>query len=161
MDGEVWVLFNLGNQYGTTVKIARCKGADSVRIEAGNEEGMQRLDSYISRRPFWLARMIKVSEGGEVIYRAGKSRCVGFPRPGDERLREGVSRNFQVFDALEFLAEVTQHIPEKPALSLPNGMRRPGRRPKNVELRRVNRVMITAILSVSAFKESFLDFCAS
>ena len=36
-----------------------------------------------------------------------------FPRPGDERLREGVSRNFQVFDALEFLAEVTQHIPDK------------------------------------------------
>ncbi len=28
MDGEVWVLFNLGNQYGTTVKIARYKGAD-------------------------------------------------------------------------------------------------------------------------------------
>jgi hypothetical protein len=26
---------------------------------------------------------------------------------------EGMSRNFQVFDALEFLAEVTQHISDK------------------------------------------------
>ncbi|NLP09578.1 hypothetical protein GX408_04180 [bacterium] len=28
IDGEVWVLFNLGNQYGTTVKIAGFKGAN-------------------------------------------------------------------------------------------------------------------------------------
>ncbi len=40
-------------------------------------------------------------------------RCARFPDPGDERLRKGVSRNFKVFDALEFLAEVTQHIPDK------------------------------------------------
>ncbi|HQG44512.1 MAG TPA: transposase [bacterium] len=86
---------------------------NSVRITADDTEGMQRLVSYISRCPFSLARMIKVSEEGQVIYRAGKSECVRFPRPGDERLREGVSRNFQVFDALEFLAEVTQHIPDK------------------------------------------------
>jgi len=38
---------------------------------------------------------------------------VRFPNPGDERLRQGASRNFQVFDAMEFLAEVTQHIPNK------------------------------------------------
>ena len=94
---------------------------NSVRITADDTEGMQRLVSYISRCPFSLARMIKVSEDGQVIYRAGKSQCVRFPRPGDEQLREGVSRNFQVFDALEFLAEVTQHIPDKPALSLPKG----------------------------------------
>ncbi len=86
---------------------------NSVRITADDTEGMQRLVSYISRCPFSLARMIKVTEDGQVIYRAGKSECVRFPRPGDARLREGVSRNFQVFDALEFLAEVTQHIPDK------------------------------------------------
>ena len=86
---------------------------NSVRITADDTEGMQRLVSYISRCPFSLARMIRVSEDGQVIYRAGKSECVRFPRPGDARLREGVSRNFQVFDALEFLAEVTQHIPDK------------------------------------------------
>jgi len=35
-----------------------------------------------------------------------------FPEPGDEELLAGPSRNFQVFDPLDFLAEVTQHIPE-------------------------------------------------
>jgi len=36
--------------------------------------------------------------------RAGQRECVRFPHPGDDRLWEGMSRNFQVFDALEFLA---------------------------------------------------------
>ena len=89
---------------------------DSVRIATGDEEGMQRLVSHISRCPFSLARMIEATDDGQVIYRAGKSDCVRFPQPGDERLRacpepvegEGLSRNSQVFDALAFLAEVTQ-----------------------------------------------------
>jgi hypothetical protein len=34
-----------------------------------------------------------------------------FPEPGDEELLVGPSRNFQIFDPLDFLAEVTQHIP--------------------------------------------------
>jgi hypothetical protein len=86
---------------------------NSVRITADDTEGMQRLVSYISRCPFSLARMIKVTDQGQVIYRAGKSDCVRFPQPGDDRLREGTARNFQVFDPLVFLAEVTQHIPDK------------------------------------------------
>jgi len=55
---------------------------NSVRITADDTEGMQRLVSYISRCPFSLARMIKVTEEGEVICRAGKSECVRFPQPG-------------------------------------------------------------------------------
>ena len=86
---------------------------NSVRITADNTEGMQRLISYISRCPFSLVRMIKVTEEGQVIYRTGKSGCLRFPNPGDERLREGMARNFQVFETLEFLAEVTQNIPDK------------------------------------------------
>jgi hypothetical protein len=35
-----------------------------------------------------------------------------FPEPGDGDLLTGPSRNFQVFDPLDFLAEVTQHIPD-------------------------------------------------
>ncbi|MBM3836270.1 MAG: hypothetical protein FJ403_24050, partial [Verrucomicrobia bacterium] len=35
-----------------------------------------------------------------------------FPEPGDDELLAGPSRNFQVFDPLDFLAEVTQHIPD-------------------------------------------------
>ena len=58
---------------------------NAVRIEAGDEAGMQRLVSYVSRCPFSLARMIKVTEKGEVIYRTGKSGYVRLPNPGDER----------------------------------------------------------------------------
>jgi len=50
---------------------------------------MQRLVSYISRCPFSLARMVKVTEAGRVIYRAGKSGWLRFPNPEDERFREG------------------------------------------------------------------------
>ena len=62
-----------------------------VRITADDTEGMQRLVSYISRCPISLARMVKVTEDGEVIYRAGKSQCMRFPQPGDDRLRVGCS----------------------------------------------------------------------
>ncbi|MBN2355074.1 transposase, partial [candidate division KSB1 bacterium] len=86
---------------------------NSVQIMSEDTEGMQRLISYISRYPFLLARMIKVTEEGQAIYRAGKSECVQFPQPGDDRLRESMSRDFQVFDALAFMAEVTRHIPDK------------------------------------------------
>jgi hypothetical protein len=33
MDGEVWVIFNSGNQYGTTVKVARYMGTDFEHTE--------------------------------------------------------------------------------------------------------------------------------
>ncbi|HOC01201.1 MAG TPA: hypothetical protein PKM43_20930 [Verrucomicrobiota bacterium] len=35
-----------------------------------------------------------------------------FVEPGEEGLLAGPSRNLQVFDPLDFLAEVTQHMPE-------------------------------------------------
>jgi len=35
-----------------------------------------------------------------------------FPEPGGGELLAGPCRNFQVFDPLDFLAEVTQHIPD-------------------------------------------------
>jgi len=44
---------------------------------------MQRLVACVSRCPFSLAPMIKVTEEGQVIYRAGKSECVRFPRPAE------------------------------------------------------------------------------
>jgi hypothetical protein len=86
---------------------------NSVRLEADDQVGLQRLTGYIIRCPFSLARMIKVTEDGKVIYRTGKSTCLRFPEHGDDQLKAGTMRNFQVFEPLEFLAEVTQHIPEK------------------------------------------------
>jgi hypothetical protein len=42
-----------------------------------------------------------------------------FPEPGDEELLAGPARNFQVFDPLYFLAEVTQHIPDRTRRATP------------------------------------------
>jgi hypothetical protein len=36
-----------------------------------------------------------------------------FPLSGDATLLKGIPGNFEVFDPLDFLAEVTQHIPNK------------------------------------------------
>ena len=50
-----------------------------------------------------------------MIYLAEKKACRHFPRPASPDLfggSPGVSRNFQVFDALDFIAEITQHIPD-------------------------------------------------
>jgi hypothetical protein len=69
----------------------------------------QRLISNVSRCQFSLTRMIKVTEDGQVTHRAGKCGCLRFPSPGDKRLRKGLARNFQVFDALQFLASRSYH----------------------------------------------------
>ncbi len=39
--------------------------------------------------------------------------CLPFPLSGDTTLMKGIPRNFEVYDPLDFLAEVTQHIPNK------------------------------------------------
>jgi hypothetical protein len=86
----------------------------SVRLEAGDQEWVQRLIQYFLRCPFRQARMIEVTEAGKVIYKsehlpAPRLRQAGnavsrFPEPGDEDLVAGPPRNFQVFDPLDFLA---------------------------------------------------------
>jgi hypothetical protein len=85
----------------------------SVRIEAGDYDGMSRLVGYIARSPFALARMITRTDDGRIVYRASHPRCWSFPRSGEQTVMEGIPRNFEVFEPLDFLAEVTQHIPNK------------------------------------------------
>jgi hypothetical protein len=84
----------------------------SVGLEAGDAEGIQRLIEYFLRCPFSQARMIDVTEEGKVLYKSGHNRMGRFPEPASEDLLGGPMRNFQVFDPLDFLAEVTQHIPD-------------------------------------------------
>ena len=48
-----------------------------------------------------------------MIYRSEKDHCRRFLGPATAQLRGGPRRNFQVFGALDFLAELTQHVPEK------------------------------------------------
>lgn len=84
----------------------------SVAIVAGDTAGLQRLAEYMLRCPFNLDRIISVNNDGKVVYRAEKMACRPFPVLGNENLHKGIPRNFEVFDPLEFIAEITQHIPE-------------------------------------------------
>jgi len=85
----------------------------SVRIEAVDHSGMQRLVEYIARCPFSLARMVSITKDDKVLYRAGNAKCLPFPKTGDKDLTSGMPRNYEIYDPLDFLAEVTQHIPNK------------------------------------------------
>jgi len=85
----------------------------SVRLQAGDRDGVDRLAQYMARSPFSLARLIRVTPSGQVVYRAEKDRPLRFPAPGSEDLLGGSARNFQVFEPLDFLAELTHHIPNK------------------------------------------------
>jgi hypothetical protein len=86
---------------------------NAVRIEGDDHKGLQGLVQYIARCPFSLSRMVSVTAEGKVLYRASKSNCTPFPATGDLELAAGVRRNFEMYDPLEFLANVTQHIPNK------------------------------------------------
>jgi hypothetical protein len=85
----------------------------SVRIAAHDHDAMKRLVEYIARCPFSLARMVKLTRDGKVMYHGTHPRCFRFPELGSEMdLSPGMKRNYQVFEPLDFLASVTQHIPK-------------------------------------------------
>jgi hypothetical protein len=105
-----------------------------VRIAKGDKAGMQRLVQYIARCPFSLTRMVSITKDGKILYRASHAQCIPFPLSGDTTLMKGMPRtaqklqyfkpkrliyltqqndsdNYELYDPLDFLAEVTQHIP--------------------------------------------------
>ena len=59
--------------------------------------------------------MVKVTENGQVVYKAERHACRAFPDPQGDGLASGPKRNFQILSPLDFLAEFTQHIPPKGA----------------------------------------------
>ena len=83
----------------------------SVYLAAGDRAGIERLVQYMTRCPFSLSRLVKVTDSGHVVYKAEKQACRAFPDPEGDGLKRGVKRNFQILSPLEFLAEFTQHIP--------------------------------------------------
>ena len=85
----------------------------SVRIPAGDRDGLERLAQYMARSPFSLTRLLRITRTGQVVYHAEKHRPHRFPDPAADDLFGGVARNYQVFDPLDFLAELTQHIPNQ------------------------------------------------
>ena len=68
----------------------------SVYLPAGDRAGIDRLVGYITRCPFSLSRLVKVTESGQVVYRAEKDACRAFPEPQGDGLKRGTKRNFQV-----------------------------------------------------------------
>ena len=89
----------------------------SVFLPAGDRAGIERLVGYMTRCPFCLSRLVKVSETGQVIYKAEKGACRAFPDPQRDELARGPQRNFQILDPLEFLAEFTR--PGVPGAPIP------------------------------------------
>jgi len=87
----------------------------SVFLPAGDRPGIERLVQYMTRCPFSLSRLVKVTKTGQVVYKAEKDACRAFPDPRGNDLATGPKRNFQILDPLEFIAEFTQHIPPKGA----------------------------------------------
>jgi hypothetical protein len=87
----------------------------SVLLAAGDKAGIERVMQYMVRCPFSLTRLIKVTETGDIVYKAEKDDCRAFPDPQKMFLETGVKRNYQLFSPLDFLAEFTQHIPAKGA----------------------------------------------
>ena len=51
----------------------------SVYLPAGDRAGIERLIGYMTRCPFSLSRLVKVTETGQVIYKAEKDACRAFP----------------------------------------------------------------------------------
>ena len=80
----------------------------SVFLPAGDRAGIERLVGYMTRCPFSLSRLVKVTASGQVVYKAEKDACRAFPDPQRDELARGPKRNFQILDPLEFLAEFTQ-----------------------------------------------------
>ena len=63
--------------------------------------------------PFLKLWEQEVTDEGKVLYKTGDNRLGRFPEAASDDLLAGPKRNFQIFDPLDFLAEVTQHIPEQ------------------------------------------------
>jgi hypothetical protein len=83
----------------------------SVLLPAGDQAGIERLVQYMTRCPFSLSRLVKVTDSGQVVYKAEKQACQAFPDQNGDGIASGPKRNFQILSPLDFLAEFTQHIP--------------------------------------------------
>ena len=68
-------------------------------VKRDDQEGLERIAQYIIRNPFSEKKMTYNEETGTVIYRSRK--------------HANTKRNFEVFSAQDFIAAITQHIPDK------------------------------------------------
>ena len=66
----------------------------SVYLPAGDRAGIERLVGYMTRCPFSLSRLVKVTETGQVVYKAEKDACRAFPDPQRDELARGTQAEF-------------------------------------------------------------------
>ena len=66
----------------------------SVLLPAGDQAGIERLVQYMTRCPFSLARLVKVSDTGQVVYKAEKDACRAFPDPQADGLESRRAAEF-------------------------------------------------------------------
>jgi hypothetical protein len=71
----------------------------SKRVQPDQKEDLERLAQYIIRNPFSIEKMHPDPETGTVIYRSG--------------MNPKIKRNFEIFTPCDFIAAITQHIPDK------------------------------------------------
>ena len=73
---------------------------NKARIAKDDEKGREALAQYIIRNTFSLEKLTYNQETGSVIYRS-------------KMTSDKNKKNFQIYTAEEFIAAITQHIPEK------------------------------------------------
>lgn len=71
----------------------------SRRVLPDEREDLERLAQYIIRNPFAIEKMEVKQPGGPIIYRSA--------------MNPKIQRNFEVFTPCDFIAAITQHIPDK------------------------------------------------
>ena len=71
----------------------------SKRVQPDQKEDLERLAQYIIRNPFSVEKMHPDPETGTIIYRSG--------------MNPKIRRNFEIFSPCDFIAAITQHIPDK------------------------------------------------
>ncbi len=76
---------------------------NGVRLARDDEVGQEALAQYIVRNPFSVKNISYNDATGMVVYRSKDIPST----------RKGGRKNFQVFTAAEFIAAITQHIPDK------------------------------------------------
>ena len=74
---------------------------NGVRIKKEDKEGREAIAQYMMRNVFNTQNITYIEKTSKVIYRTGKIQ------KGENR------KNFVVYDAEEFIAAITQHIPKK------------------------------------------------
>ena len=72
---------------------------NSIKIPASSKAARVNLSQYIARHPVSLKKILYVKENGTVIYKT--------------KYNEYWGENIKVFKAIDFIAELTRHIPPK------------------------------------------------